>query len=156
MALGRWEAINIEGKVQVNRKNRPSNLHKIRLIVRDIQHSLEFYQTFLGLRLAWIEDNDERQPLAACLEIRDTELVLVERKAWQENMDTERQCIGILLCLEVANIGKWFIQAQQQGYTPLHPVTLEAVQAPQTQPWGESSFILLDPDRYNVQLGELL
>lgn len=148
--------MSTEEKIQIIRQNRPSSLHKVRLMVRDVKRSLEFYQNFLFLRLAWIEDNNGKHPLAACLEIRDTELVLVECKQQQSGANAERQCNGIVLCIEVADIDKWFVHAQQQGYIPLHPITLESVPQPQIQPWGENSFILLDPDGYNVQLAELL
>lgn len=134
---------------------RSLGLYKVRFLVGDVQHSLKFYQTFLGLRLAWIEDNNSRRPLAACLELRDTELVLVEGRTLQAPRELPPSR-GVVLCIEVADIALWFARAQQYGYEPLHTATHELLYKPQTQPWGEVSFALLDPDGYEIQVGQLL
>lgn len=144
-----------EKREQVERYQSTLGVYKVRLVVGDVQRSLEFYQSFLGLRLAWIEDCSSKYPLAACLEARDIEFVLVEGRR-QEQANTSRPCNGMALCIEVANIEHWFARAQQCGYAPLHTATRDIIHEPLTQPWGEISFALLDPDGYEVQIGQLL
>lgn len=134
----------------------PSGLYKIRLIVGDIKRSLGFYNGFLGLRIAWTEERTSGRLSVVCIELQDVELILAGQGSGRILPPAGKRGLGVALSLEVQHIGEWFARAREYGYRPLDPVTTEVVSEPVERPGGEISFVLRDPDGYDIRLSELL
>jgi catechol 2,3-dioxygenase-like lactoylglutathione lyase family enzyme len=134
----------------------PAGLYKIRLVVGDVRRSLGFYNGFLGLRIAWTEERTSGGLSVACVELNETEVILAGPGGGRTLPPAGKRGLGLALYLEVRAIDEWFALACEHGYTPLDPMTMEAVSEPVERPGGEISFALRDPDGYDIRLSELL
>ena len=106
----------------------------------DLEKSKQFYSQFMGMELAmdlgWVLTFTSKENASA-------QITIVENKD-----DNPLDNSAIFLSIEVTDIDKWHLRAQEQNIPISYPLTNEE--------WGVRRFFVLDPNGATINLLEHL
>jgi predicted enzyme related to lactoylglutathione lyase len=106
-----------------------------RIITDDIKHLVRFYEDITGLAPTWYTDDFAELVTPSCtLAIGSTRTIAMFSAGAARAADNR------------AAIIEFVVDDVDQEYTKLQELTCDVVQPPTTQPWGNRSLLLRDPD----------
>lgn len=117
-------------------------LNQIKILVKDLAASLQFYRAVLGLETLPTTGEYRVQ-----LRAGETVLTLLERRAFDEALGIKAQVNdggGVVLKFQVPDV--------QASYAALLSAGAQVVRSPRRTPWNTLSAFLRDPDGVLVEL----
>jgi predicted enzyme related to lactoylglutathione lyase len=110
-------------------------LTSLRIITKDIQQSVAFYEKAIGLTAQWYtEDFAELSANSITLAIGSTRTM----KMFGENMTASTGSKNSIIEFLVDNV--------DDEYERIKELTTDIIQQPTTMPWGNRSLLFCDPD----------
>lgn len=110
-------------------------LTSLRIITKDIQQSVAFYEKAIGLTAQWYtEDFAELSANSITLAIGSTRTM----KMFGENMTASTGSKN--------NIIEFLVDNVDDEYERIKELTTDIIQQPTTMPWGNRSLLFCDPD----------
>lgn len=110
-------------------------LTSLRIITKDIQQSVQFYEKALGLTAQWFtEDFAELSTGSITLAIGSTRTMKMFGDNLTESTGNKSSIIEFL----VVNV--------DDEYERIKDITDDIIQTPTTMPWGNRSLLFCDPD----------
>lgn len=110
-------------------------LTSLRMITKDIQQTVEFYEKTIGLTAQWYtEDFAELSGDSITIAIGSTRTM----KLFGENFREATGNKNTIIEFRVANV--------DEEYERIKSITSDIVQEPTTMPWGNRSLLFSDPD----------
>lgn len=110
-------------------------LTSLRIITKDIQQSVAFYEKAIGLTAQWYtEDFAELSTSSITLAIGSTRTM----KMFGENLTESTGGKNSIIEFLVANV--------DDEYERIKEITTDIIQQPTTMPWGNRSLLFCDPD----------
>ncbi|KFF11348.1 glyoxalase [Chryseobacterium soli] len=110
-------------------------LTSLRIITKDIQQSVAFYEKAIGLTAQWYtEDFAELSANSITLAIGST----CTMKMFGENLTASTGSKNSIIEFLVANV--------DDEYERIKEITTDIIQQPTTMPWGNRSLLFCDPD----------
>ncbi|GEN66228.1 VOC family protein [Chryseobacterium rhizosphaerae] len=110
-------------------------LTSLRMITKDIQQTVEFYEKTIGLTAQWYtEDFAELSGDSITIAIGSTRTM----KLFGENFRESTGNKSTIIEFRVANV--------DEEYERIKSIASDIVQEPTTMPWGNRSLLFSDPD----------
>ncbi|MDR6525731.1 putative enzyme related to lactoylglutathione lyase [Chryseobacterium rhizosphaerae] len=110
-------------------------LTSLRMITKDIQQTVEFYEKTIGLTAQWYtEDFAELSGDSITIAIGSTRTM----KLFGENFRESTGNKNTIIEFRVANV--------DEEYERIKSIASDIVQEPTTMPWGNRSLLFSDPD----------
>ena len=111
------------------------NLYSVRLIVRDIQKLVAFYEAVTALPARWLNDDFAEIPTPACTLALGSERTV---KLFAEGAAQPAANHTAIIEFLVDDVDAVFAK--------LDGIVTEVVQPPTTMPWGNRSLLIRDPE----------
>jgi predicted enzyme related to lactoylglutathione lyase len=117
------------------------NLYSVRLIVRDIQKLVAFYEAVTALPARWLNDDFAEIPTPACtLAIGSQRTVKLFAEGVAQPAANHTAIIEFL------------VDDVDAVFAKLDGIVTEVVQPPTTMPWGNRSLLIRDPEGNLINL----
>jgi PhnB protein len=117
------------------------------LTVSDLKKSLHFYREVLGFD-EWFQWQDDEGKEASAGVARDSVRVILDQETDSNRVDGRRG-MGVLLYVDMG-------QDDVDAYFQRVKSDAAVVSEPKDQPWGDRSFIITDPDGYEISFAKAL
>lgn len=122
---------------------KPSQLSHLILDVKDLDRSLSFYHDMLDLPITR-EDNWDGHRLAY-LSTGQTQILLLQQPQHEQNPMLDRSG-GLVINFKVTNLPAMAQDLERQN--------VQVLRSLETALWGDTTFLVADPDGYAVLLSE--
>jgi predicted enzyme related to lactoylglutathione lyase len=117
------------------------NLYSVRLIARDIEKLVTFYEAVTASRARWLNEDFAEIPTPACtLAIGSERTVKLFAEGAARPSDNRTAIIEFL------------VEDVDAAFTRLRGVVTDVVQPPTTMPWGNRSLLFRDPEGSLINL----
>jgi catechol 2,3-dioxygenase-like lactoylglutathione lyase family enzyme len=119
------------------------------LAVRDIDASIAFYVNILGFTENWKTQDDNGHTNFACVRMGDAEILLGVIEGFVDPVDLAKRGIGIQIYVDVPEnipVDNLYDRAVDSDALIIRGV--------ENRDWGVRSFVLRDPDGYQLMMAQ--